>query len=75
MYLFLVKLSQILHLYSTLNRNLKMAVYKTCHEWKGIKILAYTVPENIASNKSLEKAGFSEKSSNKKEKCFVYKCS
>ena len=39
------------------SKMLKMAVYKTCHEWKGIPILAFTVPENIASNRSSTSSG------------------
>jgi len=52
---------------------LKLAVKKSCNEWKGIEILAYTVPKNIASSKSLEKAGFKLKSSGRKGNCFIYK--
>ena len=49
---------------------LKMAINELRCYWNNVKILAYTLPENIASIKSLEKAGFSLENSNEK-KCYV----
>ena len=51
---------------------LKMVVKKTLKEWPEIQILAFTVPDNIASNRSLQKAGFIEISSSKKKKSFIF---
>ena len=49
-----------------------MAIKKTFFEWPIHKIIAYTVAGKIASNKSLEKAGFIEKlSTNKKNASFM----
>ena len=56
------------------SKMIMMAVNKTCDEWFGKKIFAYTVPKNVASIKSLEKAGFTEESYDSKKKCFIYEC-
>ena len=54
------------------SKMLQMAILKTFSEWPETQIIAYTVPGNIASNSSLEKAGFIEISSTKEEKCFIF---
>ena len=40
--------------------------------WNNIHILAYTLPENIASIKSLERAGFKFKSKDAEKICYTY---
>lgn len=42
---------------------LKMAIDEVEHLWQDIKVMAYTVPGNVASVKSMEKAGFCLESS------------
>ncbi len=51
---------------------LTMAMIELNNYWKNIKVLAYTLPENIASIKSLEKAGFSFENSSTEKKCYVF---
>lgn len=50
---------------------LKMAMNEVENHWQNIKVLAYTLPENIASIKSLEKAGFRLESSSDEKKCYI----
>ena len=40
------------------SKMLKMAMNKVRKHWLNVKVLAYTLPENVASITSLEKAGF-----------------
>ena len=40
--------------------------------WGNIQVLAYTFPENIASNKSLKKAGFSLVNSAEGKNCYKF---
>jgi len=51
---------------------LKMVTVEAEVYWKNINILAYTLSENIASIKSLKKAGFSKYSETNDKKCFIY---
>ena len=51
---------------------LKLALNEVKIHWKNIKIFAYTLNENIASQKSLEKAGFSLFKSSKEKVCYAY---
>ena len=51
---------------------LKMSMLKVSRYWKNIKVFAYTLPANIASIKSLEKAGFTLENSSNKKNCYVY---
>ena len=52
---------------------LKMVMIELNNYWEKIDVLAYTLPENIASMKSLEKAGFSLYSTSNGENCYVFK--
>ena len=55
------------------SKMLKMAMNCANNHWNNIKVFAYTFPNNIASIKSLEKAGFTlESSSNSGKHCYVY---
>ena len=54
------------------SKMLKMAMNEVRSYWQNIKVFAYTLPENIASIKSLEKAGFSLKDSRNEKKCYVF---
>jgi RimJ/RimL family protein N-acetyltransferase len=51
---------------------LKMSMLKVSTYWQNIKVFAYTLPANIASIKSLEKAGFTLESSSNKKNSYVY---
>ena len=51
-----------------------MVIKIICSKMDAREIHAFTIPSNIASNKSLLNAGFKEKSSNESRKVFVYKC-
>ena len=51
---------------------LEMAMDMKEDYWGNIKILAYTLPENFASKKSLEKTGFYFVSANNGKNCYVY---
>ena len=51
---------------------LKIAMNEVRIHWHNIKVFAYTLPENIASIKSLEKAGFLLENSNNTKKCYVF---
>lgn len=53
---------------------LEMALEKACIELSVDKIFAYTLPDNIASCKSLLRAGFKLETAVKEKKCFVYYC-
>jgi RimJ/RimL family protein N-acetyltransferase len=50
---------------------LKMAMVEVGDFWKDINVFAYTLPDNIASIKSLERAGFSKHSSTNHKKCYI----
>lgn len=54
------------------SKMLKMAINEVKSHWQNIKVLAYTLPENIASIKSLEKAGFCLESSSDEKNCYVF---
>ena len=51
---------------------LKMAMNEVENHWQNIKVLAYTKPENIASIKSLEKAGYCLESSSHEKNCYIF---
>ena len=51
---------------------LKIAIEKVSKYWSNNKILAYTIPDNIASIKSLEKAGFHFNSSTNNKNCYIF---
>ena len=53
------------------SKMLGMAMKKLNDHWKNVKVLAYTLPENIASIKSLERAGFSLKESTVYKNCYI----
>ena len=53
-------------------RMLKMAMEKKRDYWENMRVLAYTLPENIPSIQSLEKSGFYLKRSDKEKNCYVY---
>ena len=53
---------------------LKLAINELKNHWSKINLLAYTLPENTASQKSLEKAGFYSDISCSKKICYVYNC-
>ena len=55
------------------SKMLKMAMNKVRSHWKNIKVFAYTLPENIASIKSLERAGFYLGSSSNKKNCYIFR--
>ena len=55
------------------SRMLLMTMSEVNNYWQNIKVLAYTLPENIASIKSLEKAGFTLESSTSGKNCYVFK--
>ncbi|MBT7296398.1 GNAT family N-acetyltransferase [Candidatus Woesearchaeota archaeon] len=52
---------------------LKEALKRIKSYWARIDILAYTVPQNIASMKSLEKSGFKLINNNSKKNCYIYR--
>lgn len=54
------------------SKMLKMAMNEVESHWRNIKILAYTLPVNIASVKSLEKAGYCLESSSDEKNCYVF---
>jgi len=51
---------------------LKMAMIELNNYWKNVKVLAFTLPENIASIKSLENAGFYLNGSSVEKKCYIF---
>jgi RimJ/RimL family protein N-acetyltransferase len=54
------------------SKMLKLAINEVVDYWENIKVFAYTVPGNISSIKSLEKAGFTLESSGDENKCYIY---
>ena len=54
------------------SKMLKMAMNEVRSHWQNIKVFAYTFPENLASIKSLEKAGFYLESSSNEKNCYVF---
>ena len=52
------------------SKMLKIAINQVRNYWNNFELFAYTLPENIASIKSLEKTGFSLKNTSKK--CYVF---
>ena len=52
------------------SKMLEMAMDIKENYWGNIKVLAYTLPENIASKKSLEKAGFTLMNSSEVKNCY-----
>ena len=48
-----------------------MAMVEIENFWKDIKVFAYTLPDNIASIKSLKRAGFLKHSSTNDKKCYI----
>ncbi|MBC8183893.1 GNAT family N-acetyltransferase [candidate division KSB1 bacterium] len=52
------------------SKMLEMAMDMKDDYWGNIKVLAYTLPENIASKKSLEKAGFTLLNSAEGKNCY-----
>ena len=54
------------------SKMLKMAMNIKQDYWGSIKVLAFTFPENIASNKSLQKAGFILKKSTDEKNCYEF---
>ena len=54
------------------SKMLKMAMNEVRSHWQNIKVFAYTLPENIASIKSLETAGFYLESSSNEKNCYVF---
>jgi len=51
---------------------LKMATVEVEGYWENINIFAYTLSDNIASIKSLKRAGFSKHSAIKDKKCYIF---
>jgi len=51
---------------------LKMAMEELDNHWQNIEVIAYTLPENITSIRSLEKAGFILVSSSDEKKCYRF---
>ena len=54
------------------SKMLKLAIKIKKENWGNIRLLAFTVPENIASIKSLLKAGFVLTNSTNEKKCYEY---
>ena len=54
------------------SRMLKMAMNEVKNHWQSFKVLAYTLPGNIASTKSLEKAGFLLSETDTRKNFLVY---
>ena len=52
---------------------LKKAIHEVKSHWSNLTILAFTLSDNIASIKSLQKAGFYLESIDDKNNCYVYK--
>ena len=55
------------------SKMLKMAIKIKEKNWGNMRLLAFTVPKNVASIKSLPKAGFFLSDSTKEKKCYEYK--
>ena len=54
------------------SKMLKMAMVELKNYWRNVNVLAYTLPKNIASIKSLENAGFRLKVSSAEKNCYVF---
>ena len=54
------------------SKMLKIAMNEVRSHWQNIKVFAYALPENIASIKSLERAGFYLESSSNEKNCYVF---
>ena len=54
------------------SKMLKMAMNEVRSHWQNIKVFAFTFPENIASIKSLERAGFYLESSSNEKNCYIF---
>lgn len=54
------------------SKMLEMAMDKKKDYWANMRVLAYTLPKNIPSIKSLEKAGFSIMNSTDGKNCYVF---
>ena len=54
------------------SKMLTIAMTELNNYWKNIKVLAYTLPGNIASIKSLTNAGFILESSSSEKKCYIF---
>jgi len=54
------------------SKMLNMAMVELNNFWENIKVLAYTLPENIASIKSLGSAGFYLENSSDEKNCYVF---
>jgi UDP-2,4-diacetamido-2,4,6-trideoxy-beta-L-altropyranose hydrolase len=54
------------------SKMLKIAMNEIRSHWQNIKVFAYTLPENIASIKSLERAGFYLESSSNEKNCYIF---
>ena len=52
---------------------LKLAMNEVRRHWPNNNIFAYTLPENIASIKSLERAGFYLESSSNEKNCYIFR--
>ena len=55
------------------SKMLKMAMNEVRSHWQNIKVFAYTLPENIASIKSLERTGFYLESSSNEKNCYLFR--
>ena len=55
------------------SKMLKMAMNEVGSYWQNIKVFAYTLPENISSIKSLERAGFYLESSSNEKNCYLFR--
>ena len=53
---------------------LTSAMKKIQNTWSNMNVVAYTLPENIASKKSLLKVGFKLNSENKRKTEFIFMC-
>ena len=54
------------------SKMLKMAMNEVRSHWQNIMVFAYTLPENIASIKSLERAGFYLECSSNEKNCYIF---
>ena len=55
------------------SKMLKIAMNEARSHSQNIKVFAYTLPENIASIKSLERAGFYLESSSNEKNCYIFR--
>ena len=51
---------------------LKLAIKIKEENWGNTRLLAFTIPENIASIKSLSRAGFNLTSTTNNKQCYEY---